>query len=189
MRGWNHPAALIKEHTMELLLVAGFVFGYGLFVAVRTGLHRRLPLALGRISLETIPERAARMHGERTLFTSETPSRRPSIITLPFSTFACTVRVKHDGTQLPAALIALRTGMEISRERLGVELNGMLEGDRRLTRVDIVPWHEFPIGITGKTLKRVLRERTEVGETREANRPLVLAVESRLEEQASLVTL
>jgi hypothetical protein len=70
-----------------------------------------------------------------------------------------------------------------------VELNGMLEGDRRLTRVDIVPWHEFPIGITGKTLKRVLRERTEVGETREANRPLVLAVESRLEEQASLVTL
>jgi acyl-coenzyme A synthetase/AMP-(fatty) acid ligase len=94
-----------------------------------------------------------------------------------------------DGTQLPAALIALRTGMEISRERLGVELNGMLEGDRRLTRVDIVPWHEFPIGITGKTLKRVLRERTEVGETREANRPLVLAVESRLEEQASLVTL
>jgi long-chain acyl-CoA synthetase len=53
----------------------------------------------------------------------------------------------------------------------------MLESDQRLTRLDVVSWREFPIGITGKTLKRVLRERTEPGEVEEANRPLILAVE------------
>ena len=82
-----------------------------------------------------------------------------------------------DGTQLPAALVALRSGMKISRERLGAELDGLLESDQRLARLDIVPWREFPIGITGKTLKRVLRERTEPGEVEEANRPLILSME------------
>jgi hypothetical protein len=70
---WNHSAALFEEHIMELLVVAGLVLGYALFVAVRTGLHRRLPLALGRISLEAIPDRAARMHGWRRRLLIATP--------------------------------------------------------------------------------------------------------------------
>lgn len=79
-----------------------------------------------------------------------------------------------DGTQLPAALIALRSGMKISSERLWAELDGMLESEQRLARLDVIPWKEFPVGITGKTLKRVLRERTEPGEVLEANRPEIL---------------
>jgi long-chain acyl-CoA synthetase len=46
---------------------------YLLFVAWRLGVHQRLPLALGRISLEGIPDRAARRHGERPLFTTGEP--------------------------------------------------------------------------------------------------------------------
>lgn len=57
------------------LLLAGLslVLGYGIFAAVRLGFHRRLPLALGRISLEEIPDRAARMYGDTVLFTSDRP--------------------------------------------------------------------------------------------------------------------
>lgn len=39
------------------------IAGYLLFVLARLGLHQRLPLALGPISLDTIPDRAAATHG------------------------------------------------------------------------------------------------------------------------------
>lgn len=67
----------------------------------------------------------------------------------------------HDGTQRPAAAIALRRGFTMSSDELKRELNAMLDQGEQLGRVDIIPWDEFPIGITGKTLKRVFRERSE----------------------------
>ena len=66
-----------------------------------------------------------------------------------------------DGTQLPAAAIALRDGYEGTSEHLRAELNSLLTDDEQLHRMDILPWSEFPIGITGKTLKRKFRERSE----------------------------
>ena len=48
---------------------------YLAFVAVRIGLHQRGVLALGSISLDTIPDRAARMYGNKPLFTCDTPVR------------------------------------------------------------------------------------------------------------------
>jgi acyl-coenzyme A synthetase/AMP-(fatty) acid ligase len=79
-----------------------------------------------------------------------------------------------DGTQAPAAAIALRTGVSVDPDRLRGELNAMLSPAMQLTRVEILPWGEFPIGITGKTLKRVFRERTEPHVVPEANRPIGL---------------
>ena len=69
-----------------------------------------------------------------------------------------------DGTQLPAAAIALRSGYEMHVDALRNQLNHLLDPSELLHRVDILPWNEFPIGITGKTLKRVFRERTERAE-------------------------
>ena len=37
----------------------------------------------------------------------------------------------------------------------------MLPPAMQLSLVEILPWERFPIGITGKTLKRVFREKTE----------------------------
>jgi long-chain acyl-CoA synthetase len=54
-------------------IVGGLVFAYLAFVAIRLGLHQRLPLALSRISLERIPDRAATKYGEAVLFTSDQP--------------------------------------------------------------------------------------------------------------------
>lgn len=68
---------------------------------------------------------------------------------------------QEDGTQRPAVAIALREGIAIPSERLRQDLNALLEPEERLHRLDILRWDEFPIGITGKTLKRVFRERTE----------------------------
>ncbi len=48
---------------------------YLAFVAVRVGVHQRSVLALGSISLDTIPDRAARMYGDKPLFTCDTPVR------------------------------------------------------------------------------------------------------------------
>ena len=36
----------------------------------------------------------------------------------------------------------------------------MLGEEEQLDRVDIIGWGEFPIGVTGKTLKRIFRERS-----------------------------
>jgi long-chain acyl-CoA synthetase len=68
-----------------------------------------------------------------------------------------------DGSQLPAAAIALRPGAEfqLNAARLEDELNALLEPDEKLRRIEILDWSDFPIGITGKTLKRVFRLRTE----------------------------
>ena len=66
-----------------------------------------------------------------------------------------------DGTQLPAAAVAQRPGFEIPGEVMRDELNAHLSPREQLHRVDIMRWEDFPIGITGKTLKRVFRERSE----------------------------
>ena len=79
-----------------------------------------------------------------------------------------------DGTQAPAAAIALRTGVDIDPARLREELNAMLPPSMQLSLVEVLPWEMFPIGITGKTLKRVFRERTEPYAVVEANRPVGL---------------
>ena len=68
-----------------------------------------------------------------------------------------------DGSQLPAAAIALRqeSQFQLAAPRLRDELNAMLTPEEQLQRVEVLDWSEFPIGITGKTLKRVFRLRTE----------------------------
>jgi long-chain acyl-CoA synthetase len=68
-----------------------------------------------------------------------------------------------DGSQLPAAAIALRKGSEfpVTAGKLKDELNAMLAAEEQLQRIEILDWNDFPIGITGKTLKRVFRLRTE----------------------------
>ena len=77
-----------------------------------------------------------------------------------------------NGTQRPAAAIALRPGFAPAADALREELNAGLAPAEALCRVDILPWSEFPIGITGKTLKRVFRERTEPEPPSEQNRPV-----------------
>jgi long-chain acyl-CoA synthetase len=77
-----------------------------------------------------------------------------------------------DGTQVPAAAIALRTGVDIDSARLREELNAMLSPSMQLSLVEILPWEKFPTGITGKTLKGVFREKTEPHALAEANRPV-----------------
>jgi acyl-coenzyme A synthetase/AMP-(fatty) acid ligase len=68
-----------------------------------------------------------------------------------------------DGSQLPVAAIALRHASEfqMSAAELKDELNATLTAAEQLHRIEIMDWNEFPIGITGKTLKRVFRLRTE----------------------------
>jgi long-chain acyl-CoA synthetase len=70
---------------------------------------------------------------------------------------------QQDGSQLPAAAIALRQGSEcpLNAAKLRDELNAMLTAEEHLQWVEILNWNDFPIGITGKTLKRVFRLRTE----------------------------
>jgi long-chain acyl-CoA synthetase len=69
-----------------------------------------------------------------------------------------------DGSQLPVAAIALRPASEChgTSAELKDELNAMLTAGEQLARIEIIDWSEFPIGITGKTLKRVFRLRTEM---------------------------
>ena len=86
-----------------------------------------------------------------------------------------------DGTQAPAAAIALRAGVEIDPARLRGELNAMLSPATQLSLVEILSWESFPIGITGKTLKRVFRENTEPHAVPEANRPVADARRDRME--------
>jgi len=64
-----------------------------------------------------------------------------------------------DGTQAPAAAVALRPGSTISATELHAALNAGLEPLQQLSRVDVMDWRDFPIGVTGKTLKRVFRVR------------------------------
>jgi long-chain acyl-CoA synthetase len=68
-----------------------------------------------------------------------------------------------DGSQLPVAAIALRNPSEfhLTSAELKDELNATLRAEEQLHWIEIMDWKEFPIGITGKTLKRVFRLRTE----------------------------
>jgi acyl-coenzyme A synthetase/AMP-(fatty) acid ligase len=71
-----------------------------------------------------------------------------------------------DGSQLPAAAIALRQASEFrviqTAAELRAELNAMLTTEEQLQQIEIMDWNDFPMGITGKTLKRVFRLRTEL---------------------------
>ncbi|HEY1112233.1 MAG TPA: class I adenylate-forming enzyme family protein [Chitinophagaceae bacterium] len=64
-----------------------------------------------------------------------------------------------DGSQLPAVAVALRESFCYSPEKLLSELNALLPLPLQLQHCVIMPWSDFPIGVTGKTLKRVFRER------------------------------
>ncbi|MNQ12592.1 Long-chain-fatty-acid--CoA ligase [compost metagenome] len=70
------------------------------------------------------------------------------------------VRERAAGPQLPAAVIALHADAEpISAETLQRQLNRRLPEQQQLVHLWLLDWDEFPIGATGKTLKRQLRER------------------------------
>ncbi len=81
---------------------------------------------------------------------------------------------QEDGAQLPAAAIALKSGASISSVDILNEINLMLEKKEQLCRLEIMAWEDFPVGITGKTLKRIFRERTEHSPVPEANLPIIL---------------
>ncbi|MCM4174141.1 hypothetical protein DHD32_21980 [Arenibacter sp. TNZ] len=68
---------------------------------------------------------------------------------------------QRDGSQLPAAVVALRTGYGYSEEVLLAELNKDLASNQKLISLEIRPWLQFPFGVTGKTLKRTFRERSK----------------------------
>jgi acyl-CoA synthetase (AMP-forming)/AMP-acid ligase II len=84
-----------------------------------------------------------------------------------------------DGTQAPAAAIALRRGADLDPARLRTELNAMLSPSMWLSQVDILPWEQFPVGVTGKTLKRVFREKTEPRPVTGPHRPVGRVPDSR----------
>ena len=67
-----------------------------------------------------------------------------------------------------------REGVTVGVDALTAELNSALAPGEQLASVEVVPWEAFPIGVTGKTLKRVFRERTEPEPVPEANRPVNL---------------
>lgn len=67
--------------------------------------------------------------------------------------------LQEDGAQLPAIAVALREGFEIESGALLRELNHLLFPQEQLAECHILPWNQFPIGVTGKTLKRVFREK------------------------------
>jgi long-chain acyl-CoA synthetase len=68
-----------------------------------------------------------------------------------------------DGSQRPAAAIALRpaAGFRAAAAQLRDELNAMLTAEEQLQQVEVLDWKDFPVGVTGKTLKRVFRTRSE----------------------------
>jgi acyl-coenzyme A synthetase/AMP-(fatty) acid ligase len=67
-----------------------------------------------------------------------------------------------DGTQAPAAAVALRKESNVSAAELRTALNARLSAREQLSRLAVLDWNEFPIGLTGKTLKRVFRDRSEI---------------------------
>jgi long-chain acyl-CoA synthetase len=71
-------------------------------------------------------------------------------------------KMQEDKTQLPAIAVALRDGFVISENELLQQLNELLTKEEKLHHCEIMKWSDFPIGVTGKTLKRVFRERSEM---------------------------
>jgi long-chain acyl-CoA synthetase len=67
----------------------------------------------------------------------------------------------ENGYQLTYAAIALKAGFVYNDFELLKELNQLLSTSEQLHRCDIIRWDEFPFGVTGKTLKRVFRERSK----------------------------
>lgn len=65
---------------------------------------------------------------------------------------------QKDGTQLPAVAIALRRNHNTTADVLLNELNQLLPPQEQLSDCMLLRWEDFPIGVTGKTLKRVFRE-------------------------------
>ncbi|MGL6162691.1 class I adenylate-forming enzyme family protein [Microbulbifer sp.] len=84
------------------------------------------------------------------------------------------VRPRADGPEAPAAVVATRADAPIrDPQTLRRTLNALLPEEQQLAHLWLIDWAEFPIGATGKTLKRRLRERynqllqTQQSETRE----------------------
>jgi long-chain acyl-CoA synthetase len=69
------------------------------------------------------------------------------------------VRTDRTGLEVPAAVVALRADAQpIATEALLHALNQRLPAEQRLAHMWVIDWDDFPIGATGKTLKRRLRE-------------------------------
>ncbi|MCW8126115.1 class I adenylate-forming enzyme family protein [Microbulbifer halophilus] len=69
------------------------------------------------------------------------------------------VRPQPESAEVPAAVVALHGDAPIDNsESFRHELNRQLPEAQRLAYLWLVDWNEFPIGATGKTLKRRLRE-------------------------------
>ncbi|MCX7293667.1 class I adenylate-forming enzyme family protein [Janthinobacterium sp.] len=65
----------------------------------------------------------------------------------------------QQGVDQPAAVVALRDDApRHAAQLLRGELNALLAAREQLHFLWVVPWSEFPIGATGKTLKRLLRQ-------------------------------
>lgn len=79
---------------------------------------------------------------------------------------------QSDRSQLPAAIVALNSGVDLTEEEILGQLNLTLEGVNKLVGLKIIPWRDFSIGLTGKTLKRTYRDNTETGPLVEDNRPV-----------------
>ncbi|AWF79671.1 hypothetical protein BTJ40_01835 [Microbulbifer sp. A4B17] len=70
------------------------------------------------------------------------------------------LRPHPEGPEVPAAVVAPQAGVDLTdAESLRQSLNALLPGHQRLDYLWVIDWAEFPIGATGKTLKRRLRER------------------------------
>lgn len=69
---------------------------------------------------------------------------------------------QKNGYQLPYVAIALRDNYLYDEYTLLKELNKLLSTSEQLHHCEIIKWNEFPFGVTGKTLKRVFRERSAI---------------------------
>ena len=68
---------------------------------------------------------------------------------------------QSNGTYMPAIVAALKKDYSINNSDLLYEFNQLLDEDEKLCCCEIMKWSDFPIGVTGKTLKRVFRYRSE----------------------------
>ena len=55
------------------LIIVSVLIIYFVTIVIKLGLHQRIPLAFGKISIEKISDRAARKYGDKILFTSDYP--------------------------------------------------------------------------------------------------------------------